>query len=330
MKREITSKADERRREVSRRDIIRGALWATVSMMIQPILPVKFALASDSDRTKGAGYPTSGGAKPILVAVKGGSYEDRVDRALEAIGGINQWVKKGSRVVVKPNIGWNVAPEGAANTHPRVVKRIVEHCISAGAKEVLVFDHTCDSWQAAYQNSGIEEAVKSAGGKIIPANSESLYEKKEITGASTLKETKVHGEYLNADVIINVPILKSHSGAGMTCALKNLMGVVWDRGYYHLHGLDTCIAEFALLRSPTLNIVDAGNIMKTGGPRGNPKSVFERQDMLIVSTDPVLCDTASALVLGKKPEELGYIEKASKLGIGTNSLNNAEVRRITI
>lgn len=326
MRHEVGKKPDEGQ-GVTRRSILRGVLWTTAMFLAQPVLPLNLSLARDSDLPEKSSTP---GKKPLLVAVKGGSYEERVDRALEALGGINKWVGKGMRVVIKPNIGWNVAPEGAANTHPRIVKRLVEHCVAAGAKEVIVFDHTCDSWQAAYKNSGIEEAVKSAGGKIIPGNSESLYEKKDIPGASTLKDVKVHGEYLTADVIINVPILKHHSGAGMTCALKNLMGVVWDRGFYHFRGLDTCIAEFPLLRLPTINIVDAGVIMKTGGPRGNPNSVYERHDMVIASTDPVACDIAAALTLNQKPEDLGYIAKAAKLGIGVDSLDKTELRRISI
>lgn len=326
MRHEVENRSHEGQ-GVTRRGVLRGVLWTTAMIMAQPVIPLKFSLARASDSFH---EKKTSEKKPLLVAVKGGSYEERVDRALEAIGGIHQWVGKGTRVVIKPNIGWNVSPEGAANTHPRVVKRLVEQCIAAGAKEVLVFDHTCDSWQAAYKNSGIEEAVKLAGGKMIPGNSESLYEKKDIPGASTLTDVKVHGEYLNADVIINVPILKHHSGAGMTCALKNLMGVVWNRGFYHLRGLDTCIAEFVLLRTPTLNIVDAGVIMKTGGPRGNPNSAYERHDMIIASVDPVACDVAAALTLGKKPEELGYIGKAAKLGIGTDSLDKVELRRISL
>lgn len=325
---EAVNRAEKRQHLISRRGILGGALWAAAVLLAHPVIPFRFVQsAGATDQSQG---DKQARVKPLLVAVKGGSYEERVDKALETLGGIGRWVPKGSRVVIKPNIGWNVPPEGAANTHPRIVKRLVEHCLAAGAKEVLVFDHTCDSWQAAYKNSGIEEAVRSSGGKMVPGNSESLYEGRKIPRASILKEVRVHGEYLNADVIINVPILKDHSGAGMTCALKNLMGVVWDRGFYHLRGLNTCIAEFPLLRIPDLTVVDAGMIMKTGGPRGNSRSVFERHDMVIASPDPVACDVAAALTLGKKPEELGYIEEAANLGIGTNSLEKVELRRISI
>ncbi|MDS4070297.1 MAG: DUF362 domain-containing protein, partial [Candidatus Competibacter sp.] len=90
-------------------------------------------------------------AVPDLVAVRNGEPEVLFDRGIEALGGMGRFVRKGQTVVVKPNIGWNVPPERAANTNPRLVRRIIEHCLQAGAKEVYVFDHTCDAWRDSYR-----------------------------------------------------------------------------------------------------------------------------------------------------------------------------------
>ncbi len=103
-----------------------------------------------------------------LVAIKGGEPNTMFDQAINSIGGMKSYVNKGNTVVVKPNIGWDVIPERAANTNPVLVKRIVEHCFEAGAKDVYVFDHTCDDWNSCYSTSGIERSVKDAGGKIVP------------------------------------------------------------------------------------------------------------------------------------------------------------------
>ncbi len=120
------------------------------------------------------GAPTE--AAPIdLVAVRGGEPDVMFDHGMEALGGIRSFVKKGQKVVVKPNIGWDVPPERAANTHPRLVMHIIRQCYEAGAKEVYVFDHTCDNWQRCYDTSGIEKAVRDAGGKMAPGHSESYY-----------------------------------------------------------------------------------------------------------------------------------------------------------
>lgn len=100
-----------------------------------------------------------------LAAVRGGQPEEMFERAIDAMGGMNHYVKKGQKVLVKPNIGWDAPPERAANTNPRLIKRIIEHCFNAGASEVYVFDHTCNKWDRCYKNSGIEAMVKSAGEK---------------------------------------------------------------------------------------------------------------------------------------------------------------------
>ena len=233
-------------------------------------------------------------------------------------------------MVVKPNMGWDVRPELAANTDPAVVKRIIELCLAAGARKVVVFDHTCDSWKAAYANSGIERAARDAGAEVAPAHAESYYQAVENPGARTLKLAKVHELVLEADTFINVPVLKNHGGAGMTAAMKNLMGMVWDRGTFHASGLDACISEAALLRRPDLNLVDAGKVMLSGGPRGSAASRYSEQRLLMLSTDIVAVDTAAARTLGPGPAAFEYIGRAAKLGLGRTDLEKLAIRRIEI
>ena len=93
------------------------------------------------------------GSNPDLVAVMGGEPEEMFRRAISELGGMKQFVKPGQKVVVKPNIGWDKVPELAGNTNPKLIEEIVRQCFAAGAKEVVVFDHTCDDWQKCYKNS---------------------------------------------------------------------------------------------------------------------------------------------------------------------------------
>ena len=203
-----------------------------------------------------------------LVAVRGGGAGADVRQGHGLAGGMQAFVPKGSKVVVKPNIGWDVTPERGGNTNPKLVARIIEHCLNAGAKEVSVFDHTCDPWAQCYKNSGIERAVKDAGGKIVSGDNEGYYQQVIIPKGERLTEAKVHELLLEADVFINVPVLKHHSSSMVTIGMKNLMGVVWDRWYWHRNDLHQCIADFASYRRPTLTVVDAYNVMKQNGPRG--------------------------------------------------------------
>ncbi len=265
-----------------------------------------------------------------LVAVKGGEPDIMFDKGIEALGGMKAFVKKGQKVVVKPNIGWDVPPERAGNTNPKLVARIISHCLNAGAKEVYVLDHTCDEWTRCYKNSGIEKAVNDAGGKIAPGSSENYYNDVTIPNGKTLKKTKEHELILNADVFINVPILKSHSGTSLTIAMKNLMGNVWDRRYWHRTDLHQCIADFATYRKPDLNVVDAYSVMKANGPRGVSVDDVVLMKAQLLSTDIVAVDAAAAKLFGMKPEDIGYIQIASDMKVGRMDLDKLNIKRITV
>jgi len=265
-----------------------------------------------------------------LVAIKGGEPDFMFDKAIDSIGGMKSFVKKGNTVVVKPNIGWDVIPERAANTNPVLVRRITEHCFEAGAKDVYVFDHTCDDWNSCYSNSGIERAVKDAGGKIVPGNSERYFQEVDVSGGKRLKKAKVHELILESDVFINVPVLKSHSSAELTMSMKNLMGIVWDRRYWHRNDLHQCIADFASFRKPDLNVIDAYYVMKKNGPRGVSKSDVVIMKSQIISSDIVAADAAGAKLFGLKPEDIDYIEIANKMKLGEIDLNKLSINRIIL
>ena len=271
------------------------------------------------------------GALPFdLVAVRGGEPDVMFQKGIEALGGIQAFVKKGQKVVVKPNIGWDVSPERGGNTNPRLVTRVIRDCLDAGAKEVYVFDHTCDDWQRCYRTSGIEQAVKDAGGRIVPGNSESYYQKVSVPNGVTLKEAKEHELILESDVFINMPILKSHSGARLTVAMKNLMGIVWDRGFWHGNDLHQCIADFATYRKPTLNIVDAYYVMKRNGPRGVSEADVVTMKSQLLTTDMVTADAAAAKLFGMEPDAVRHIRLAADQKAGRMDLENLRIKRITV
>lgn len=265
-----------------------------------------------------------------LVAVRDGEPDLMLDKALEALGGIQKFVKKGQTVVIKPNIGWDVEPEKAANTNPILIKRLVTHCITAGAKEVYVFDNTCDNWTACYKNSGIEKAAKDAGAKVAPGHSESYYQQVSVPGGKNLKDAKVHELILSSDVFINVPVLKSHGSAKVTITMKNLMGIVWDRRFWHRNNLNQCIADFATYRKPDLNIVDAYNVMTKNGPRGVSKADVVTMKYLIASTDMVAADAAATKIFGMDPSQVNYIQLANDMGVGQMDLSKLNIGRIKV
>jgi uncharacterized protein (DUF362 family) len=265
-----------------------------------------------------------------LVAVKGGEPDLMLRKGMDVLGGIRAFVKKGQKVVVKPNIGWDVDPERAGCTNPKLVAEIIRQCLEAGASEVYVLDHTCDNWRECYKNSGIEAAVKDAGGKIIPAHTESYYQDISIPLGKSLTKAKEHELILKSDVFINVPVLKHHHGSTLTIAMKNLMGNVWDRGKWHRTDLHQCIADFATFRKPTLNIVDAYAVIKQNGPRGISVEDVVKMKSLLISTDIVAVDAAAAKLFGIDPADVRHIRLAAEQKVGRMDLENLRIKRITI
>ncbi len=264
-----------------------------------------------------------------MVAVMGGSPDAMFDLGIQEFGGIGTFVQKGQKVLIKPNIGWDVIPELGANTNPLLIKRIIEHCFKAGAKEVYVFDHTCDNWVNTYKNSGIERAAKSAGAKVVPGNSENYYQEIQIPGGISLKSAKVHQILLETDVYINVPVLKDHNSTRMTCCLKNTMGIVWDRGFWHKNNLNQCIADFALYeKKPVLNVIDCYNVMVKNGPQGVSKEDLVQMKSQILTTDWVAGDAAAAKMMKLEPEKIEYIPLAYKMGLGNMKLDTISIKRI--
>ncbi len=265
-----------------------------------------------------------------LVAVKGGEPDLMFDKAIDVYGGMKSFVKKGQKVVVKPNIGWDVNPERAGNTNPKLVGRIIEHCFQAGAKEVYVFDNPCDEWKRCYTNSGIEKIVKDKKATLVPGNTEGYYHTVAVEKGKRLKETAVHELILNSDVFINVPVLKHHSSSKLTIGMKNLMGIVWDREYWHRNDLHQCIADCATRCRPTLNVVDAYNVMMRNGPRGVSKADLMLMKSLIVSTDIVAADAAGAKLFGIEPDDVAHIKYADEMNVGRKDLSKLNIKRIVM
>ena len=264
-----------------------------------------------------------------MVALMGGKPDTMFDLGIQELGGMGTFVKKGQKVFIKPNIGWDRTPEFGATTNPLLVKRIIQHCFKAGAKEVYVSDHTIDNWINCYKNSGIERVSKEAGAKVVPANSESYYQTITIPGARILESAKVHQLILETDVLINVPVLKDHNSTRMSCCLKGMMGVVWDRGFWHRNNLHQCIAEYALYqKKPALNIIDCYNVMTKNGPQGVSKEDVAQMQSQIITADPVAGDAAAAKMLGLNPADIDYIPIAHKLGAGNMNLESLNIKRI--
>jgi uncharacterized protein (DUF362 family) len=172
--------------------------------------------------------------------------------------------------------------------------------------------------------------AKEAGAKVVPGNFEKYYRPVTSPNGVTLKEAKVHELILDSDVFINVPVLKHHSSASLSIAMKNLMGIIWDRRWWHRNDLHQCIADFTTWCKPDLNVVDAYRVMMKNGPRGVSEQDVVTYKTQIISPDIVAVDAAASKVFGSDPESVGYIRKAGDMGVGTYDLASLNINRIKL
>lgn len=265
-------------------------------------------------------------ANSVLSIASTGAIDARVKKAIDGLGGIGKFVKKGKTVVIKPNIAWARAPEVAANTNPQVLAAIIKLCKQAGASRITVLDHTCDNWQTAFDLSGAKKVCADQKVRLVSAHTKSMYKPVKIPKGKVLKADECAREIMDADCFINVPIAKVHGASRVTASMKNLMGTNWDRQSWHRKGLDQCIADYASAVKPDLIILDAVRILLTGGPKGPGKTKDVGQ--IIAATDPVAVDAYAAKLLGKVPAQIGHIVAASKLGLGQMDLAKVTQKKV--
>ena len=252
---------------------------------------------------------------PKVVIVRNAAPADLIQQAVDLLGGMSRFVKKGQSVLLKPNMSWDRLPEQAATTNPEAVAKVVELCVKAGAHQVRIVDNTCNQPQRCYQRSGVEKKASAAGAQvrhIVP----SRFRDAAIPGGLLLKSWPIYEDVFDFDVLINMPIAKSHNVSGVTLGMKNLMGLIGgNRGELHVD-FDTKIVDLNTLIRPALTIIDAYRILKKNGPSGGSLEDVEEIKTVFAGSDPVATDACAAELFGLAPTKIGYLMGAFDRGLG--------------
>lgn len=273
-------------------------------------------------------------AYPDLAVVKSANYYNAAIRAVEGLGGMQQFVPRGSRVGLLVNSPFD---KPGAHTKPQIALAVLMMCVNAGAKEIISLEDAPRSyWTRASLTSDQEDLVASVK---PPGDTVTV----TVKGGTRLKEIEIVKDFLECDVLINMPIFKDHDGVRLTGTLKNIMGatssstnrhfhnvsVIPVEGYYHdpLH-LAECIAESNLVRKPTLCVADGTEFITTNGPSGPGK--IARPQLVVAGTDRVAMDSFGATLLNLKPEDIPTIRKASELGLGSMDLGKLRISRVEL
>ena len=230
------------------------------------------------------------------LAVISGDPVAATRKALEVMGGISRFVKKGQRVVLKPNMSFPKPPEMGCNTHPKVVAAVAQACLEAGAQQVLVLDNTLNNPELCLERSGIREACRSIKGvHVIAVKDKKFFREIRVPRGKILERVEVIKEVLDSPVLISLPVAKSHSATGVSLGLKGLMGLIWDRESFHSkYNINQAIADLATVIKPQLTLLDATRALVSGGP-GGPGEV-QKPDLVIAGTDPVAVDSYGVTV----------------------------------
>jgi uncharacterized protein (DUF362 family) len=261
--------------------------------------------------------------KPMIALATKGSVTAMTIKVIDKLGGMSRFVKRGAKVVIKPNIGWARNPEQAANTNPQVVETLIALCKKAGASSISIYEYSCDSAPICFKDSGIEDVCKRTSVPLIAASESRYYAKYNIPRGKILKQANLVKAVMEADCFINVPVVKVHGGSMVSLAMKNHMGSILDRGEFHRRGLHQCIADLATVMKPTLNVADASRVLLTHGPKG-PGQV-RKDNKIFASTDIVALDALGAKILGFEPMRVDHIKMATEMGIGQGNLSKVNI-----
>jgi uncharacterized protein (DUF362 family) len=264
-----------------------------------------------------------------LAVARGDSPATLVQRSINALGGIGRFVKPGNDVIIKPNIcGSGRTPEYATTTNPEVVAALVALCLGAGAKRVRVMDSPFSGTpNDAYDNSGIAEAVRAAGGEM-EVMTKMKFQDTPIPHGQIITSCHVYQDILDTDVLIDVPIAKHHGNTLLTLGMKNLLGVVDNAPSYHTSHLSERVVDLNTLVRPHLVVVDAIRILMNNGPTGGNLNDVKRMNTVIASHDVVAADSYGATLFGKTALDLPIVRAGAKRGLGTMDLSSIKIDEI--
>lgn len=297
---------------------------------------LKWQLSGTLWLTAGAALPLAALAAPAApdVAVARGAPAAATRACVEMLGGMGRFVKRGAKVVIKPNMSFATDASYGSNTHPEVVAALARMCGEAGAGSVLVLDNPLAPAEQCLERSGIRTACQELGDIVQAPSGNRFFVEADIPGAQQMKSNAFLRDVLAADVLIAAPTAKSHGSTGVSLGLKGMMGLISNRGVMHSRfDLETAIVDLNTKLRAALTVVDGTYVLSTGGPFGPGKVLQE--NTVIASADPVAADAVAVESFewyGRRfaARQVGHIRLAAERGLGRLDVAEMNVRRVTL
>ena len=265
-----------------------------------------------------------------MSVVTGPDRKKSINLAIKALGGLETFVNKGDRVLLKVNAAFASPPILSATTNPQLVTEVTRLCFRAGAESVIVTDNPINDPESCFSLTGIAEAARSAGAKVwLPK--ERFFTPTTVAEATLIRDWPILWDpFLGIDKLIGIAPVKDHHRSGASMIMKNWYGLLGGRRNIFHQDIHTIIKDLALMVSPTLVILDGTTSMMTNGPTGGSLSDLKQTNIMIVSTDQVAADAFGATLLGRSTAELPYIAKAEAAGVGTADYESLKPVRLSI
>jgi uncharacterized protein (DUF362 family) len=253
-----------------------------------------------------------------------------VSRALMGVGGIEAFIEKGDRVLLKVNAAFATPSILSATTNPELTAEVVRLCYTAGASSVVVTDNPINDPESCFTLTGIAEAARSQGARVLLPRAR-LFQPTTIPNGTLIRNWPILWEpFLGINKVIGMAPVKDHHRSGASMTMKNWYGLLGGRRNIFHQDISTIITELAVMVKPTLVILDGTTAMMTNGPTGGSLSDLKQTNTMIVSTDQVAADALGATLLGKTVAELPYIVKAEAAGQGTTDYESLSPVRLNV
>ncbi len=312
--------------ELNRRDFIKRVGYASVAALAAgglglALYDAKGPAASQGQKAlPGLGNYALKTLKPgqgKMAIVKGTERAKMVEQGVKALGGMEAFIGKGDRVLIKVNAAFATPASLGATTNPEVLAAVAGLCFKAGAAQVLVTDNPINNPDSCFEISGLGNAARTAGATLITPQA-GLFAPVSLPGGKLIENWPVMaGVFPGVTKVIVVSPVKDHQRAGASMTLKNFYGFLGGRRNIFHQDINGIITELSQLLKPTLCVLDGTVTMMTNGPTGGSLSDLKETGTLVVSTDPVAADAVGVGLLGRTLDDVPYILMAEKAGAGT-------------
>jgi len=257
------------------------------------------------------------GMAPRMSIIRGRNRADTLRLAVKSIGGIESFIEKGDRVLLKVNAAFASPQMLSATTHPQVVAELTRLCLDAGASSVIVTDNPINDPSSCFTLSGISDAARSAGARLFLPRDDA-FAPLTVPDAKLIRKWPIlYGPLKDVNKIIGTAPVKDHHRSGASMIMKNWYGLLGGRRNIFHQNIQTIITELAMMIRPTLVILDGTTTMMTNGPTGGSLADLKATDTMIAGTDQVAVDACGATLLGRSLSELPFIGMAAAAGLGT-------------